>query len=346
MNRRWALIALMVAALAPSATAQEKDAFAYNRMLGRGINLGNALDAPSEGEWGITLEAEYFEKIRQAGFDSVRIPTRWATHTASGEKYEVDATYFKRVDWAVDQALSRGLVAVLNVHHDNAMDQDPERELPRLMATWRQIADRYKSRPDRLYFELLNEPHDKLTDEKWAKIAPQLLAIVRETNPTRIVILGGGHWNSFDRLNTLELPRADRRIIGTFHYYNPFHFTHQGAEWVEGSAAWKGTKWTGSEAKRAAIQADFAKAAAWSKAEDRPVFVGEFGAYSAADMESRARWTAAVVRQAEEFGFSTAYWEFGSGFGAYDRETSQWRKPLLDALIPPKARPAGAASPL
>ena len=53
-------------------------------------------------------------------------------------------------------------------------------------------------------------------------------------------------------------------------------------------------------------------------------------------MPSRARWTKAVVREAETRGFSWAYWEFGAGFGAYDPEAKAWRQPLLQSLIQQK----------
>ena len=69
---------------------------------------------------------------------------------------------------------------------------------------------------------------------------------------------------------------------------------------------------------------------------DESVFLGEFGAYEKADMTSRAKWTAAVVKEAESRGFSWAYWEFGAGFGAYDRQAKTWREPLMKALIPSK----------
>jgi endoglucanase len=341
---RW--FPLLLLAIVPSAvTAQEatpkaEEAFQANKKLGRGMNLGNALDAPSEGSWGLTLKAEYFEKIKEAGFQSVRIPIRWATHTGPGPEFTVDRAYFDRVDWAIDQALSRGLVAIINAHHDDDLYKEPGKHEARLQATWRQIATRYKHRPDRLYFELLNEPNGALTDETWQSMFPKLLAIVRESNPRRPVIIGPGHWNNVDALKTLQLPEADRMLIATYHYYNPFHFTHQGAEWVNGSKEWKGETWTGTPAQLEALKRDFEKASKWSAANNRPIFLGEFGAYSAAPMDSRVTWTASVAREAERLGFSWAYWEFASGFGAYDKDAGHWRAPLKDALVPPEAKKA------
>ena len=313
-----------------------RDAFEANRLLGRGVNLGNALEAPKEGEWGITLKEGYFEAIRKAGFDSVRIPVRWATHTGEGPLYIIDPEYLKRVDWAVDQALSRGLVAVLNVHHDDELYKASAKNLDRLKATWLQVAAHFKDRPDRLFFELLNEPHDDLTDGRWQAIFPLLLANVRGSNPTRTVIIGPGHWNSGDHLSTLELPEHDRNLIATFHYYNPFHFTHQGAPWAEGSDAWKGQTWSATPEQVAALEKDFARAAKYGKDHRRPIYLGEFGAYSGADLKSRVTWTDAVAREAERQGFSWAYWEFASGFGVYDPAKDEWREPLLKALLPPK----------
>ena len=337
-STRFTLLILAISAsgsFAQEPASRTDGAFAANARIGRGINLGNALDAPSEGEWGITLEADYFERIKEAGFQSVRIPIRWATHTGPAPEFTIDPTFFARVDWAVDQALSRGLVAIINAHHDNDLYADPARHEARLLATWNQIASRYKDRSDRLDFELLNEPHDALTEDAWQVMFPKLLAIVRESNPDRPVIIGPGHWNNVDNLKTLKLPEADRMLIATFHYYSPFHFTHQSTEWTPGSDAWKGETWNGTDAQKEALRRDFEKAATWSTENRRPLYLGEFGAYQAAPMESRATWTAAVAREAERLGFSWAYWEFASGFGAYDKDQGLWRAPLKEALIPP-----------
>jgi endoglucanase len=42
--------------------------------LQRGVNMGNMLEAPNEGEWGLYVEEEYFDLIKEAGFDFVRLP--------------------------------------------------------------------------------------------------------------------------------------------------------------------------------------------------------------------------------------------------------------------------------
>jgi endoglucanase len=331
---RYLLPLYALAASAGLAAAQPAgDIFAANKRLGRGINLGNALEAPKEGEWGVTLKADYFKAIKEAGFNSVRLPVKWSAHAKADAPYTIDPTFFARVDWAIDQALANKLNIVVNVHHYAEMDTQPDQQLPRLVAIWQQIAERYKDRPDGVYFELLNEPHDKLVDGKWNATIPKLLAAVRATNPTRPVIVGPAYWNAIWALDKLELPATDRHLILTVHYYDPFQFTHQGASWAKGSEKWKGRKWTGSDAERDAVRKQFEKANAWAKKHDRPVFLGEFGAYSQADMESRARWTRCVVQEAERLGWSWAYWEFCSGFGAYDPRTDKWREPLKEALV-------------
>jgi endoglucanase len=309
------------------------DMRAANKKLGRGMNLGNALDAPKEGAWGVILQPGYFRALREAGCDTVRLPVRWSAHALPDAPFTIDAAFAERVDWAIDQALANKLNIIVNVHHFAEMDADPDKHQARLVALWEQIAARYKDRPAGVYFELLNEPHDKLTEARWNAAIPILLQTVRKSNPTRPVIVGPGQWNAIRALDKLELPGDDRRLIVTVHCYDPFEFTHQGASWVKGSDRWKGRKWTGSEEEQAALRKQFDKAAAWAKEHDRPVFLGEFGAYSAADMESRARWTRFMAREAESHGFSWAYWEFCSGFGAYDPKADAWREPLKAALL-------------
>jgi endoglucanase len=280
------------------------------------------------------LREEYFQLIAEAGFDSVRIPIRWSAHAALTEPYTIEPAFFERVDWAVDHALSRGLLVVINVHHYEEIVQNPAQHTDRLLALWQQIAEHYQEYPAELLFEVLNEPHENLTSKMWNELLKEAIDTIRETNPNRTIVVGPADWNAISALDRLELPAEDRRLIVTVHYYQPFRFTHQGAEWVSGSEAWLGTTWQGTSSEEKAVARDLDQAARWAEANNRPIYVGEFGAYSKADMESRALWTGYVARQAEERGMSWAYWEFCAGFGVYDRSKREWNEQILEALIP------------
>lgn len=312
------------------------DPFAQNQQLGRGINLGNALEAPQEGAWGVFLQEEYFTAIAEAGFQHVRVPIRWNAHALAAPPYTIDPDFFARIDWVVEQATANGLLVVLNIHHYEGMFSDHRGHSERFIALWRQIAEHYADAPDSVLFELLNEPHDGLTSRAWNAIVPAAIAAIRPSNPTRNLIVGPGNWYNISQLNALSLPAEDGHLIVTVHYYEPFHFTHQGAEWVAGSSPWLGTMWEGDRNQRRAVEADLGRAARWGKANGYPIYLGEFGAYSRAEMDSRARYTAFVARTAESLGMSWAYWEFGAGFGAYERGTGTWKEELLTALVPTK----------
>jgi endoglucanase len=304
------------------------------KTLGPGMNFGNALEAPKEGEWGLKLEASYFKIIKDAGFRSIRVPVKWSAHAEKVAPYTIDADFFKRIDWVLDQAEANKLSVVLNCHHYDEMDNEPDKHLPRLIALWEQVAGRYKDRPDTVVFELLNEPHDKLIDDKWNAAIPPLLKAVRTTNPTRPVIVGPPFWNGIWALPKLKLP-DDSNLIVTVHFYEPYKFTHQGALWASDDVRkLSGLKWEGTETELKAIRDSFDQAANWARKNNRPIYLGEFGSFEKADMTSRAKWTAAIVHEAEVRGFRWAYWEFAAGFGAYDRDAKAWRDPLLKALIP------------
>jgi endoglucanase len=308
------------------------DAFETAAQLGRGVNFGNALEAPREGEWGMVLEEGFFDRVKEGGFRSIRLPTKWSAHAAQDAPYTIDAAFFERVDWVIDNATQRGLNIVVNIHHYDELMKETDKHTPRFVAIWTQIAERYKDRPAHVIFELCNEP--TITAGKWNQIFPQALAAVRASNPSRMVVIGGVDWNSINGLTQLKLPADDPNLIATFHYYAPHQFTHQGAEWVSGADAWLGTQWKADVLGRTNVDFDMDKAQKWGKENKRPVWMGEFGAYSKADMASRERWTSYIAREAERRQFSWAYWEFGAGFGVYDRAKQAFVPEIKRALIP------------
>lgn len=310
------------------------DPFERNKRLGRGVNLGNALEAPNEGEWGVVLESRYFGLIQSAGFSSVRIPIRWSAHTNADTSYEIETNLLQRVDWVIEQAFSRNLAAIINIHHFDEIMQFPESQRARFLAIWKQLAERYRDYSEDLFFELLNEPNSSLTPELWNEYLAEAIAVIRESNPDRTLLVGPAIWSGIWALQFFELPADEKNIIVTFHYYNPFPFTHQGADWVAGSDAWLGTQWLGDDSEKQSVLTDFVTATYWARTNNRPLNLGEFGAYSKADMDSRARWTAFVARIAEENDISWHYWEFIAGFGVFNADDNDWNAPLLNALIP------------
>lgn len=303
------------------------------RRLGRGVNLGNMLEAPPNSGWGIPVDHGWLPKIRAAGFDSIRLPVRWSSYAGEGPSAKLRPEIFAKVDGILDAAEKAGLRVVLNVHHFDELDKDPATHGLRLVALWEQIASHYQGRGDWLYFELNNEPHDKLTAELWNELVPKALAAVRAHHPLRPVIIGPANWNNLSALPTLKLP-ADPNLIATFHYYSPFEFTHQGATWTTPKVRdIRDRAWTGDTNELSAVRKDFAKVNDWAEQNGRPIYLGEFGAYQNAPMESRVRWTAAIRAEAEARGFAWAYWEFGAGFGVFDRQANAWRDDLLKTLI-------------
>jgi len=311
------------------------NAFEMNERLGRGINMGNAFEAPTETAWGNPWQPYYFQTMSELGFSHVRIPVRWSTPERSMDvpPYTIYQSFLERIQEVVDTALKYQLHPIINMHHHDDLFEDPLGQKDRFLAQWSQIADYFQDYPDSLVFEVLNEPHDNLTPELWNEFFAQALDSIRVTNPTRTVLMGTALFGGLSGVPYLEIP-DDPYVILSVHYYNPFQFTHQGASWVGDHAdAWLGTKWFDTEVERQTIIDEFAFLQQFAAANNVAVHVGEFGAYSTADLDSRVRWTNFVARWFEEQNYSWAYWEFSAGFGIYNPSNGQFITPLVDALL-------------
>ena len=315
---------------------QQSPAWKMNAKLGRGINMGNAFEAPSEKEWGNEWKPEYFEIISDLGFDHVRVPVRWesADRSMAVAPYTIYPSFFSRIKTVVDKAIAEDLRIIINMHHHDLLLSDPVGQKARFLSQWRQIADFFKDYDnDKLLFEVLNEPHGTISPQMWNAYFAEALAEIRKTNPDRIVLMGTAEYGGLSGIAHLDLPEDDKLIVSP-HFYSPFRFTHQGAEWVGGEAdSWLGTQWFDTEDERETIINEFAPAIAFSAKHDVPIHVGEFGAYQKADLESRVRWTTFLARWFEEQQMSWAYWEFSAGFGIYNPSKKEILQPLADALL-------------
>ncbi len=295
----------------------------------RCINMGNALEADNEGDWGYTIKAQDFRTIARAGFDTVRIPVRWDLKTAKRPPYRVDPAHTARVIEVVSQAQAAGLGVIIDVHHYRALVADASGpEAARFLAIWDQIASAFASAPRTVYFELLNEPTEASAADLNALYA-RALAVIRRTNPTRAVIIGGNRWNSIDTMSQVRFPR-DPYLVATYHDYDPHEFTHQGADWDENPSP-LGRKW-GTQEDIGSMRATIAQASAFKARTGLPVFVGEFGVIDTVPLAERAAWVKSRRRAMEQAGLSWCAWDFSGRFKAYDLSRRTWLPSMKSAL--------------
>ena len=205
--------AACVAAAEPNATSTKPDPFKMNKLLGRGVNIGNALEAPTEGAWGVVIKEEYFDIIKQAGFNSIRLPVRWSGHALTEKPYTINPDFFKRVDTIVNWDISRNMPIMVNIQQYAELYTEPLAHKERFMALWKQIAEHYKDYPDTVLFELYNEPDDALTPQMWNEWLKEAITIIRQSNPNRTIVVGSANDSWITYLKLLELPENDRNII-------------------------------------------------------------------------------------------------------------------------------------
>lgn len=321
----------------------------------RGINLGNGLDAPTEGAWGVHLSEKHFEVAQAAGLDHVRLPVRFSSRAAATAPYTIDPAFFGRVDWAIEMAQKHHLAIIVDLHHYEELMKDPDAHADRFVGMWSQIAERYKNQPASVAFELANEPCDKLTPEKLNPLHARALEVVRKTNPTRIVIVDSYFWAGADYLKKLELPE-DPNLVASFHMYQPILLTHQAAPWMPPEFGTPGVVFPGPPDKPAELT-PAAKATGWVSewfrgyetqpietnpggpkavfdyfktveayvySSKRRVYLGEFGIMDTADEASREAWLSLVRKEAERRKIGWAYWDDGGKFKAMNVSQGTW----------------------
>ncbi len=313
-------------------SVQKTDPFMVNQGLARTLNIGAVYEVARGETWGNDFAPQDLDDIAAQGFTAVRIPIKWSDWAEPAPTFSIDEAIYQEIDAVIDRALENDLSVIIDVHHYEELDANPEAEAERFLAIWFQIAEHYQDTPPSVVFEVSNEPHDQFSGDVLNALLDQVVPIIRQSNPDRTIMIGPDQWYSPLQLIDLELPDDDNLIV-TVHYYEPFPFTHQGASWVDGSDAWIGTRFREPE-DHVVIEEEFILVAEWAAENNVPVFVGEFGALDRAAQQDRLAWTRFVRQQSEQYEFSWAYWDWATpGFGLYGHASGKWDEEMLEALM-------------
>jgi endoglucanase len=296
------------------------------KRMGKGINLGNTLEAPTEGQWAEATKAFYFDDFKKMGFQNVRIPTHWGKYTDEFSPYSINEKWLNRVEEVVDWALERGFIVILNAHHEKwLLEECSEANLQRFEAIWTQIAARFKDKSENLVFEIINEPYFELSPTQVDVINFRILPIIRATNPTRNVLITGGGKNATDAPQQMRIPEDDY-LIAYFHYYKPFKFTNK-----NGDESW------GTDKDKAIVKQHFDEVKAWAFDKNIPLYLGEFACSNRPKRSERLAYYQYISELATERNIPFSVWENSmkgkADMGFYDRKKRTWDEEIVKVLM-------------
>lgn len=279
------------------------------------------------------LERSTYQTIKDKGFDYIRLPANlWCMLDGDGTLNESAAA---GLDKALEYALGSGLTVILDLHGWEDLNSNPSVEnIETIVSIWQQISERYKELPDRLCFEIYNEPNNssgKMSNARWNYIQNRVAAAIREIDSDRIIVLSTMNYNSAYTLSALRYKHKDPCIIIDVHNYEPMEYTHQGAEWIE---VFNNTKTPYTEEASERFAEAIKKAADFKKKTGTRILIGEFGVYlRVADEQGVNEFLTRAVEVMKNNDLPRAYWELYAGFGAYDCDTKEWKPFVTDALL-------------
>ncbi|MBE9192480.1 glycoside hydrolase family 5 protein [Gloeocapsopsis crepidinum LEGE 06123] len=306
------------------------DPWVMNERIGKGINLKSQI-TPNDPSWWIAWNPKLPFLVKEAGFNSVRL---WIYPMRNAQGMKLESDFFDSLDRAINDCLSQQLVVVLTMKNHKEFINEPDSYKSHFLSFWAQIANHYKNYSANLIFDILNEPYGNLNSTIWNQWIADVVPTIRKTNPNRNLIIGSAGYSNWRQLvNNLKLPASDNHIIAQLHYYKPLNFTHQG---INGRK--KGLLW-GTEKDYKELSTIFQQVYQWSKKQNKPIYLGEFGANNFVPENLRLKWLKAVLAEASSKGFSWSYYSFGKAghpWAIYNPNQRKWEEPITSVLLPNK----------
>ncbi len=308
-----------------------------------GVNVTNWFQAQASHQVQFTKYTKTdFENIKSLGCNVIRLPINLHAMTNGKPDYTIDPLFFNMLDQVVDWSEELEIYLILDNHtFDPDIDTSPTVE-DILVKVWSQMAAHYKNRSEYLLYEVLNEPHG-ISDELWGQIQQSAIDAIRAEDSKHTIVVGGAGWNSFNNLS--KLPHyTDNNLLYTFHFYDPFLFTHQGASWTDLEAiggipfpynlqempvfpkelegSWAEDLYNNYDKRGNAqymkqlidIAVDF------RDSRNVPVFCGEFGVYIPySNNDDRVLWYEIARKYFEEMQIPWTIWDYKGGFGIFNK---------------------------
>ena len=227
--------------IAPDETGMSSTAMQLSDKMHMGINFGNTMESPVEGEWNSKITLEYVKFVKGLGFNAVRLPTGWVwSHLSDADKMKIDPVWLKRVHEVVKWCVENDMYVMLNAHGDdgwleknvNAANQDVINQ--KLKAIWEQIATKMRDFDEHLIFAGTNEPAvgDAMQMAILNSYHETFIKTVRATggkNSYRVLVVQGPSTDiikTSQLLTPTTLPHdpVPNRMMLEVHFYGPWHF--------------------------------------------------------------------------------------------------------------------------
>ncbi len=347
-----ALAFICAALVLPTAFSQTTGtdlAFSRAKNLRRGINA-SIWFAQSPNDYSVhRLEtfttADDIALMEELGFDHVRLSIDPDPLLSWVRRPESVTPFVAELDKTVRTILAHHLSVIIDIHPESSYKAPllhGTASVEQFTSLWRVLAAHYATLdPEHIFFELMNEPEQ---DDafRWQGIQSTVAAAIRRVAPNNTLIVSGAHYSGLDDLMQLQ-PIAQPNVIYTFHDYEPFPFTHQGATWTSPEVRpLRGIPYPSSpeviapllqqEADlhsqlfleqyglgrwdAARVDATIGFAARWSQLHHAPVYCGEFGVlkdFSPPAM--RAQWVHDMRVAFERYNIGWAMWDYQTNFG-------------------------------
>ncbi len=254
-----------------------------------------------------------------------------------------NAGHLPYLDGALGQLTGRRLAVLLDLHDNGQLKLDqPNHDNSGFVSFWKTMALHYRGRYyDSVVFELLNEPVFMNNPQVWYALQEKTVKAIRAIDPKRTIMVSGTSWSGIDAMQ--QLPQlAEQNLIYTFHCYDPFYFTHQGASWVGSQpGSFKEVPFPSSPEAVAAILAEnrpenkaalidygaqrfgatylaqrIALGMKYGQDHGVPVVLGEFGAYPpVSPPASRAAWFRAMKAAVTSANAPYCIWGYDDALG-------------------------------